>query len=147
MSVTKDQPDYSRTIRPFWYDRDPTPVTRVYDAVTGPHGAIQRWIYTVPAGRKAFVESLTANVTRVTVAAPADISTAYITFAETDVAPPEVMLRSATYGNLVDDKDRMATGHSMILLEGNTIRGQTADLSTGGTCYFHVAAKITEFDA
>ena len=130
-----------------WYDRNPIGVVKRYEANAVPHGLTTRWTYTVPANKKAFVETLCCNLTRVTVATAVGIVEAYISWAETAIATSYSMLKGVLFTNVIGDKDRASIGHGFILLEGHTIRGVTADASTDGTVNFHLATKITEFDA
>src|SRR6266478_4432571 len=55
--------------RPPFYDRNPLNVGKTFSGVgLAPHGSTQRWVYTVPANRKAFIASAISQVLRNTVA-------------------------------------------------------------------------------
>ena len=123
-----------------WYDRNPVKVQRHNNIVAGPHAANDRWTYTVPPNRIAFVEALTTRVTRVTVAAPS--SDAHCTIV-TDIA---VCFDSIIYTNIVGDTDKTVVGQNMILLAGETIIGRTRDNSTGGTINYVSDMIASQFE-
>ena len=147
MSVAHDQPDYSRSIRPFWYDRYPGHVLRHYGMLgVAPHGATARWTYTVPPGRKAFLELLTAFIHRATVATTPGLAYIYV-FITPAAAPGGTVMVALIRTNNIGDKDRGEVGHASILHAGDTVTAYSLDLSTDGTIDYFVAAKITEYDA
>ena len=147
MSVARDQPDYSRTIRPFWYDRYPSsPVESYIKFNVAPHGLTSRWTYTVPPGRRAFIEILAVKVLRQTVADTVGIARADILIHITGVPTPRI-LSAFICTNVAGDTDRGEVGHSVILNAGEWIKGETSDSSIGGTCAYLLTLKVTEFDA
>ena len=125
-----------------WYDRNPQECTFTYagDDVA-PHSSTVRWTYTVPTGKKLFVESAVALVTRVTAADTASEVVARVT------ARAMSLLRAKIYTNAVGDKDHMNVGRSVIMLAGSVLQGSTADLSTAGTIDFLATLHGIEFDA
>lgn len=126
----------------FYYDRNPLDVTIGYDNISiAPHVATQRWTYTAPTGRKAWVDDLDVSLRRHTVATTADLASSYITL----VTP--FLLRTLCFTNTVGDSDRIALAQLAVILPGQTIAASTSDASTGGTFAYHAATKITEFDA
>jgi hypothetical protein len=57
--------------RAAYYDRNPINRTQYYTAAAlAPHGVTQRWAYTVPAGKKAFIDVVRASNHRVSAGAP-----------------------------------------------------------------------------
>jgi len=130
-----------------WYNRNPKDIIESWIALLqSPHTIERRWIYTVPAGRNAFVELLETYVSRIE--------------ASTDIGPPMVYIQYTKAGNEakyllycecltkeIGGQNGKTIGKSILMLEGDTIQGVTWDAGTDGKCQYLVAAKITEFDA
>jgi len=152
MEVLKERPLLriltTPAVSPPWYDRNP--ITR-RDYYLGfarePHDGTVRLEYTCPAGKKAVIELLECRVTRVSVATSPEVPLAcWIHY----ISPEDYsyILLAEIRGNNVGDSDKDQIGHSsLILLPGEKIEGWTLDLSTGGTCDYFLAYKITEFEA
>jgi len=49
--------------------------------------------------------------------------------------------------NTVDAEKHRILGQSVVMDEGDILRAETVDLSTGGVVDYQATAKITEFDA
>lgn len=129
--------------RPEWYDRNPLAVGALYESgALAPHATTQRFIYTVPAGRRAVIHSALAAVMRDTAAAPLGSAQALVT---TDVSArfTAPQLRDNTVGAVAQQV--LAPG--AILPAGGVVEGYTTDNSTGGTCLFWLSFSATEFDA
>lgn len=133
--------------RPAWHDRNPIHRLNAYDASSvAPHTANNRWAYTVPTGKKAFVEYMCVTVRRDGAPTTAGLVMAYISVqpsggSETTIA--YAIHLNATVGTF----DKTLVGASIMLFPGDVLRGYTIDLSTGGTMALNVSAKLTEFDA
>ena len=134
--------------RPAWYDRNPKSICVGFSGALAPHSTTIRWTYTCPAGKRAMIELLQCSVRRVTAASmPNDffsgilftpivgdegiILIAYITSAETAVGAKELNM----------------LGGNLMLQPGDEIKGYTGDFSTGGTVFYVLNYKLTEFDA
>jgi len=146
-NMGQDDPDFLHYSRPFWYDRNPVNVIKAYTALTvGPHTITTRWGYTVPSGKKAFLESAVCYLRRTEVATTVGRAVGFI-----DITPagqsPQYYILAEIITNNVGDSHTMTIGHAGILLAGDRIRGRTADHSTGGSLNYYVVAKIIEFDA
>ena len=130
-----------------WYDRNAITVFKRYVATdVAPHAATERWSYTVPKGRKAFVEYLAASAVRITIAGPHGLVTACIDLGIAGASAESVMA-AQVMTNEIGDKDRVNIGHSLTLEGGDVLTSSTTDLSTGGTMAYRTIAKIIEFDA
>jgi len=67
--------------RPAYYDRDPVMVNQESSlAALAPHGSTTRFTYTVPSGKKAYMEVSYADVTVITAAAPAGSKSVRLTY-------------------------------------------------------------------
>src|SRR5688572_27707461 len=65
--------------RPTYVDRNPVNQSKVYNtAAVAPHGDTQRWVYTVPSGKKARINTVFTRWSRVTAGAPVGNVIAYI---------------------------------------------------------------------
>jgi len=124
-------------------------VTRLLSYVAGaiaPHVTTQRWTYTVPAGKKAFVELAFCQVFRTGVAGTLGMCVAYV-----QVTPQggsaTVMLGAKMWNNTAGAQDTVEIGLAWHMKAGDQIEGITQDGSVGGTIDYQLTAKITEFDA
>ena len=130
-----------------WYDRNPQHVLVGYSAeAVAPHSVVARWSYTVPTGKKAFIEIMHATLQRAVAATTADIAFASLSLwpeGEAILVPIIAWIRENDVGN----KDRAVMGQGAILLTGDLVQGATMDDSDGGSIDYNVSGKITEFDA
>lgn len=128
--------------RPMYWDRAPSQVSIGYYNTIAPAAYTTRWTYTVPAGRKAFIDSGSINVNRVTVAAPVGVARATI-----ETPASSIILAVFATSNIAGDIQRASVGGSLLILAGTAIVGTTEDTSTGGTMLFAMFAHGVEFDA
>jgi len=131
--------------RPGSMDRNSSSILSGYDAIVGPHSQTQRTAYTVPASRKANLEALFFRVSR---SSNATVAGAVYSFIKIYNATSQAVVLYPTdsaittgviYANLI--------GTGMTVYAGESVQSYTADGSTGGTVYYIVSAKLTEFDA
>ena len=131
--------------RPQPYDRNP--VNRATNAfiTAAPHGLTQRWIYTCPSLKKAFINNAFVAMMRRTVAAPASIITVEfdITFLD---ATGLVLVHLRSEDNTLSKQDRFGLGTVAPMVAGESASSFTADASTGGTVEYQTGAWIQEFD-
>jgi hypothetical protein len=111
-----------------------------------PHTQATRFTYTVPTGKKAFVEMLQTRVQRSTAASAASRVIAWIGY-QPSGGSGSLMSYSVINTNGVGDKDANIVGQSIVMNAGDTLTGYTSDGSTGGACDYMLNYKITEFDA
>jgi len=132
--------------RPEWYDRNAASQNHFWEgADTGPHADTSRRTYTVPAGKKAMVEILQATVLRTAAATTLGYMEAWWNLTPSG-GTARCIIRASIKTNTVGDRHDMAVGGSVMLFAGDEIDGHTMDLSTGGTGYYFISYKITEFD-
>jgi len=130
-----------------WYDRNPYHRFQSFqNNNTAPHAITDRWSYTVPAGKKAFVEAGQTYARRVTAAAPVGLVQVTISI-QPSGAGVAILLVSQIITNNVGDGDHAEIGSGPVLYPGDLIKGTTYDGSTAGTINLNVTSEITEFDA
>jgi len=133
--------------RPAWYDRNPTVRVAFYNAISvTPHAVAERLSYTCPAGKKAMVELLSCRITRQTVATADGFPISEFSLTPSGRTETFILI-AQIFVNTVGEKAMVDVGSALTLLAGDVLKGKTGDISTGGTCAYHLAYKITEFDA
>lgn len=128
-----------------WFDRNPLSLAFAYHSTVGPHALTERWIYTVPVGRKAIIgcSSCTVGPT-VAPTTPGDIS---VDIRIDPLASAEATVLLAHYNSsLLSVPSFIAGGGITLLNAGDIIRGTTEDLAVGGTNHLFVGCGISEFD-
>lgn len=130
-----------------WYDRKIKNINLNYDSgALAPHGATTRWTYTVPEGRKAFLEMLQLDMIRFDAATLTD--QAFITIWYTPLnSTPQAILRLRHADKTAYSKTNLQIGQAITLSNGDLITCQTTDFNSDGTMIFFANAKLTEFDA
>jgi len=137
----------SAVARPEWYDRNPAPAVAYYVAVNvSPHSVTKRVDYTCPAGKKAMVELLQAEVFRRTTATTAVMAHADFKLTPSG-GPMATILTARVVTNDIKDKDSLTMGASFMMFAGDVLEGYTEDTSTGGACDYKLCMKVTQFDA
>jgi len=133
--------------RPAWYDRNPVTKSNEYLGTTvAPHSGTKRLEYECPSGKKALVELLQCKVTRAEAATTVGLPFAYWVHWKSEAEYSHILFAEVR-GNNVGDSDKAEVGQSIVLLAGEKLQGYTQDTSTGGSCDYFLAYKITEFDA
>jgi len=130
-----------------WYDRNPKNVFNFYGVPgVAPHAETERWIYTVPTGKKAFVEVAMLKVLRWTASTLvnwAGASIHYLPAGGVDHPLIDAWLFASALGTM----ETVILGQSLLMFSGDVLRGLTADSNADGTVYYFLSSKITEFDA
>jgi len=141
-------------MRPLWYEnaRNPLQVMKYFSAhpnaasAIAPHSSTSRWTYTVPSGKKAYVELVDVLIMRTEAASAAD--TVWVLVNHTAFTGGVAGLISTEFiSNTVGASATKTLSQSVLMLTGDTLTAFTADMSTGGKCVYAVTCKITEFDA
>lgn len=132
--------------RPNYYDRNSSTAGQLAYGTVAPHSPTIRWTYTVPAGKRSYVEVNYVDLARATVAASAGTTFAQIYSSNSD-ASDTVISYTRVFTNVAGTYDRSITSAVCILNAGNSLNGQTGDNSTGGTVSYTVGSKYTQFDA
>ena len=139
--------DWQIILNLHWYDRNPSVEVDSYSGLlVVPHSAETRLTYTVPTGKKAFVELLYAKILIGTIAESAGMRYAIWRYTKKDGSAKNIVYVNIRT-NVAGDKDKHEIGQSMIMLEGDKLEGITGDSSIGGTVDYLLGYKITEFDA
>ena len=133
--------------RPTYYDRNGVSLAYEYTSYgIAPHAETQRWTYTVPAGKKAYVETFRAFVYRITAATSPNRYAAAI-FVNPSGGGSYKIIEATSYSNVADTSQVLNVGGSILLFAGDQIAGYTLDASTGGTLIVSVSIKVSQFDA
>jgi hypothetical protein len=132
--------------RAIYYDRAPTPKTFEYNAGgVGPHSFTQRWSYTVPASRKAFLEYVGAWVNRVTAASSVGNFSVEVRYTPSGGSFSRILFMSVADNTLQKPYVYFPTQFGY-MGPGDVVTGNTQDASTGGTVDYNVGMKVTEYD-
>lgn len=134
-------PQELRTV-PF-YDRNAKPLEFNYGASTvAPHSpASERFEYTVPKGKMAWIENCLARILRDGAATAEGLAICFIQ------ARGYRTVEAAIFAKTLGEKASMNVGHSILLYEGDKILGMTVDLCADGTCSYQLNVHLIEFDA
>jgi hypothetical protein len=133
--------------RPIYYDRNGTSGVKAYQAYgLAPHAEVERWSYTVPVGKKAYVEMFQVGVKRDTVATVVSRYWAEMFFYPSGSGATKI-LEASLQSNVADTQLNFIVGGSMLMFAGDQLAGWTGDASTGGTITVQVSAKYSQFDA
>jgi hypothetical protein len=132
--------------RPAWYDRNPLTKFLQFSAQgQAPLTVTDEWTYTVPAGRKAFIEYAFIRIMRRTAATSGTEYGAYISYLPSGGSVKN-LLWIYIENNTIESKETALLGQGAILYAGDKIDGYVYDGSTGGTVDYQVVCKLTEFD-
>lgn len=130
-----------------WYDRNPTTIGEQYnDSVAGHSSPVDRITYTVPTDRIALIESLTVNAARTGASTGGAVGWVNVRWFVNDVRVFTMNFYNDTAGD-ADAKIERTLGSAIALLQGDILRLETQDSSTGGSISYECAFKGTEFDA
>jgi hypothetical protein len=129
-----------------YYDRNPTAIIKsAFLRTVAPHSATQRWIYTVPANRKAFVEYLTNKIRRFGAASAVADFQSLIQYTPSG-AGANVISEVISQDNAMENAFGDVVGSFGLLVAGDSMNLVTSDLSTGGSVDYFSGLKATEFD-
>lgn len=131
-----------------YFDRNPLIATQFYNQAIAPAASTQRWAYTVPGGRKAYLESLFLQIRRTALATNTppswvNVSSSYIPSGASGL----VIARIAIATNVLNAMEQATMNNFGLLLAGDQVTLATEDLGTGGTISFIGSMKASEFDA
>jgi hypothetical protein len=133
--------------RPADYDRNPVNTARIYNAVVGPHAAVDRWTYTVPSGKKSRLANCFCRVVRIAAAGAAADDIAAVIVVPVSGGNAYASL-AMIFSNVVGIGDSQAVAPNIILVAGDIVKGLTAQTSTTTSSESMAAIALTnEFDA
>jgi len=144
----RDRPSESQVSpKAVWYDRNPISRNDCWASINvAPHSVTTRWSYQVPSGKKALLEVVQARVTRSLAATTAGLANSSIGLIPSGGTRKAIALATIR-SNTLWDKEGATIGSAVALRTGDEIDYRTDDSSTGGTCDYIGAYKVTEFDA
>ena len=133
------------TIRPEYYDRAPLPQLLNFSAFAlGPHAATVRASYTVPSGKRAYIELARSFIRRNTAATAVSEVRGTINLNSTD-ALTNTLVHTEFLDNATTARHDQVVGVSGLLVAADVVRILTQDAGTGGTCSYYLTAKAVEF--
>lgn len=132
--------------RPSYYDRNEVPKSFRYIATVAPHTTTVRWTYTVPVGKKAWMDSALAWLGRATAAAPVALAFGWVRYTPSG-GSATTMVNTTLATNGVNDNQQSLLSSLGAMVAGDVVEGLTVDTSTGGTVTYDVNLKYAEFDA
>ena len=127
--------------RPAYYDRNSSAATLSFSNSAGPHGATTRWTATIAAGKKEFVEFTRCSVYRLTAPTVDNVYEARIIVSGVQLTG--AVGTSGVVGTLL----AVTLTGAITLYPGDIMLSETYDLSTGGTVYYNIGYRSTQFDA
>ena len=131
--------------RPAPIDRNPATYVYFYGAAaTAPSAQTQQLTYTVPAGKRATVQSAFAYLARVTAATANGRPNIIVTV--NFGAGNQPFIYTGIRANTVGDKDTINITNGGTFVAGSIIRAYDQDDSTGGTTDRNTGFTILEFD-
>jgi hypothetical protein len=137
------------TAGPAYFESSRNPVSRALSTYTyvAPHASTERATYTVPAGRKAVVETLSAMLHRA--AASTGTWQYFGNWQLTSAAGQQTFLLECRSSDTTANATRIENiGLALVMQAGDRLAFLTADAgSSGGNVEYQGDAKLTEFDA
>lgn len=134
--------------RPQYYDRNAITEVQHSELSAGPHATTARAVYTVPAGKKAYIELAENHIRRNTAASAAARATGecaiFISGGNSGGFVQTILWASE---NTVGDRDDNIIGFTTMLIAADVFQAQTSDGSTGGDISYFQKFKYTEFEA
>ena len=132
--------------RPAYYDRAATTKNLAFGTTSiAPHANTTRFTYTVPAGRKMFVESLNVSSFRETIATVAGQQ--FLNIVVYDGTTYCNLIALYYYTTAVGSVQSQILGNGATVYAGHQVIGATWDFCTGGAQDLRLSAKGSEYDA
>lgn len=133
--------------RPYYFDRNQKTQSQVYNVqAVAPHGQTTRFTYTVPVGRKAYIETGLCYIRRAVAATAALFAEGAITQV-VDQGGGTYLASARLVSNVIDRDMQMTANGAGLLNPGNSVSGISSDGSNGGSVDYFLSLKVTEFDA
>lgn len=131
--------------RPAYYDRNATTTVLSTGITVAPHSQTTRVTSTIAAGKKAYIEYVYGMMIRVTAATTAGFM--QITPRFTSGGTSAILAQVITVTNSLTTAETKTITGTITLYGGEVFDINSQDQSTGGTVYYEIAAKLTNFDA
>ncbi len=128
-----------------YYDRNPVPQLEQDESAYAPHGETERWSYTVPSGKRAYIETLFLYVRRTSVATTVGYANVYVRYLPAGGSQVLLLMAELYDNNMGANAIQHGTQFGLIN-PGDKLLAITRDTSMGGVINPTVSAKIIEFD-
>lgn len=136
---------YPSVARNAFYDRTPTFITKRYETTAvAPHVQTQRWLYSVPANKRAILQAIHIYMIRSTAAAPNAFVEAQISILSAGVYAR--IAHVSFVDNTLFKQYSLDVAYGIYLDTGQNMQAITADGSTGGAIDYYIDAFIIEYD-
>lgn len=131
--------------RPAYYDRNGIQIGASFEAALPPHGATNRWSYTVPVGKAAYIESLYAYMVRQTAPGANVYSECYCVALLNGVTTDKFF--DLVFNGAVPFTPAYINQTSFgFMRPGDVLFGTSQSSDTGGANTYGIAFKGTQFD-
>lgn len=134
------------TARPAYYDRNPLILGFSVHQTFAPHGATDRWSYTVPAGRKAQLEYAFVRTRRTNLATTPNDFDALLRINPAGGGTIVLVLMPVAT-NTVEAGMTVSVSGPITLNTGDRLFATTIDQSVDGLVTYTITAKLLEYDA
>ena len=114
-------------------------------AATAPHGLTVRDTYTVPASRKAIINSLELLIVRDLVGGINGYTQAWFSYTPFG-GVAAFIAQLGDYNQVIGSKSLLATSPTFVMYPGDILTVNSADSCGGGTNMYALYGLITEFD-
>lgn len=129
-----------------WFDRNPVVANYLYNAQNvAPHASTERWRYTCPVGKRAYVSLASISMMRQTAPGAVNLAQAFIRI--NDGAVDGDYGSCMVLSNTVGAEQHQTFGQFGWLTTAQYVAGYTVDASTGGTFAYYISVQIIQFDA
>lgn len=129
-----------------WYDRNPLTILKRFTDVVSPHSLTERWIYSVPEGKKAFLQYVFLYGLRGDAATTSKAVLSQIYYQPND-GSEQIFIRMGKEYFEVKEYETTYLTQCGLYGAGDVFKAKTWDPSVGGQMYLVLIAKFTEFDA
>lgn len=132
--------------RPVPFDRNGVVRSALYNvAQNGPVGSTTVLTYTVPAGKRGYLEVLTSLVQRLIAATAVSVADLIWIYTKSGSSAVSIQYCTIFLNGLGSQDNESLTGFGFIGA-GDVVSLQVLDSSTGGQCLYNGAYKLMEFD-
>ncbi len=133
--------------RGFYYDRAAANKTlQFFSSAIAPHGLTVRATYTVPTGKKAYVDHYMLQHIRTTAQAALSFADTYLRYTPSGGALTYIG-HTFIFNLSVGATDRIVGSGTGFMATGDVIDIATSDSGATGSIDYYMAVKIFEFDA
>ena len=131
--------------RPSYYDRNAAGDTKRYNAIVGPHAQTTRWTFTVPAGKKAYIEVLSLRISQWTAVTTPGFADCGIEL-NTSGSPTSLLYQKLLTAIATLPFSLQTIPLQVSMYPADSVACFTSDTSVGGTVAYLPDARFTTFD-